>query len=187
MIREKRYLVLKQSDIDDALDAGEQLELSSLALKIHIKRIANGKQPFDGVVVESDWPECEPVWKMIEERVYREDANRKFEKMFGDKKSLGYFFAVENPKGKFLITSNAHSTNRLKNYGGYEYRALFSPDCVFGNKEILITDWGTCFTKVIQVSFEELVALYDTNVSISNTNITKFINDKLNDDMHYSL
>lgn len=183
MNREERYLVLKQTDIDNALDSGEQLELSCLALKVHNKRIEIGKHPFSAVVVESDWPEYEPVWKMIEERVNREEDDRKFEKMFDDKERLGYFFAVETQKGKFLITSDAHGTHLLKNCSGYKYRALFSPDCVFDNKEILTTNWGTYFKKATWISFEELVALYDPNASISNYNIAEFIINKLNNDV----
>lgn len=179
MKREERYEVLKYADIDAALSDSDKLLLSAVLSKIERYRKEQGKEPIRGVVVEHDWPEYEQVWKMIETRVDREENNRKFEKMLDDKERLGYFFVVETHQGKFLITSNAHSTNRLTKYRGYTYRAMFSPDCGFDNSEIFVTSWSVYFKKAVMVSFDEIVALYDPNVSISNYNLAEFIKQRL--------
>ncbi|UIW11511.1 MAG: hypothetical protein [Enterobacter phage ENC7] len=179
MKREERYAVFKYADIDAALSDSDKLLLSAVVNKIDRYRKEQGKEPIKGVVVEHDWPEYEQVWKMIEERVDREDNNRKFETMLDNKERLGYFFVVETHQGKFLITSNAHSTNRLTKYSGYTYRAMFSPDCGFDNSEIFTTSWSVYFKRAIMVSFDEIIALYDPNVSVSNYNIAEFIEKKL--------
>lgn len=179
MKREERYAVLKYADIDAALSDSDKLLLSAVVNKIDRYRKEQGKEPIKGVVVEHDWPEYEQVWKKIQTRVDREDNNRKFETMLDNKERLGYFFVVETHQGKFLITSDAHSPNRLKDYSGYKYRAMFSPDCGFDNSEIFTTGWSVHFKHVVQVSFDEIVALYDPNASISNYNIAEFIEKKL--------
>lgn len=179
MKREERYAVLKYADIDAALSDSDKLLLSAVVNKIDRYRKEQGKEPIKGVVVEHDWPEYEQVWKKIQTRVDREDNNRKFETMLDNKERLGYFFVVETHQGKFLITSDAHSPNRLKDYSGYKYRAMFSPDCWFDNSEIFTTGWSVHFKHVVQVSFDEIVALYDPNASISNYNIAEFIEKKL--------
>lgn len=179
MKREERYAVFKYADIDAALSDSDKLLLSAVVNKIDRYRKEQGKEPIKGVVVEHDWPEYDQVWKMVETRVEREENNRKFETMLDNKERLGYFFVVETHQGKFLITSDAHSTNRLKEYTGYKYRAMFSPDCGFDNSEIFTTSWSVHFKHVVQVSFDEIVALYDPNMSISNYNIAEFIENKL--------
>ncbi|UPW35566.1 hypothetical protein [Cronobacter phage Dev_CS701] len=179
MKREERYAVLKYADIDAALSDSDKLLLSAVVNKIDRYRKEQGKEPIKGVVVEHDWPEYEQVWKKIQTRVDREDNNRKFETMLDNKERLGYFFVVETHQGKFLITSDAHSPNRLKDYSGYKYRAMFSPDCGFDNSEIFTTGWSVHFKHVVQVSFDEIVELYDPNRSISNYNIAEFIENKL--------
>lgn len=178
MNREDRYAIIKLSDTDH-MNYDDQLKLRQLLRKLEKIRVKNGKQPLQAVVVEHDWPEYEQVWKMIEERVDREDNNRKFETMLDNKERLGYFFVVETHQGKFLITSNAHSTNRLTKYSGYTYRAMFSPDCGFNNSEIFTTSWSVYFKRAVMVSFDEIIALYDPNVSVSNCNIAEFIEKKL--------
>lgn len=181
MKREDRYVVMKNTDIEEFLSDSDKLVLSAILCKIERFRDGKGKEPIKAVVVEHDWPEYEQVWKMIETRVDREENNRKFETMLDNKERLGYFFVVETHQGKFLITSNAHSPNRLRDYNGYEYRAMFSPDCGFDNSEIFTTGWSVHFKHVVQVSFDEIVELYDPNVSISNYNIAEFIEKKLTD------
>lgn len=181
MKREERYAVFKYADIDVALSDSDKLLLSAVMNKIDRYRKEQGKEPIKGVVVEHDWPEYEQVWKMIETRVDREENNRKFETMLDNKERLGYFFVVETHQGKFLITSNAHSAKRLRDYNGYEYRAMFSPDCGFDNSEIFTTGWSVHFKHVVQVSFDEIVALYDPIASISNYNLAEFIENKLSD------
>jgi hypothetical protein len=56
--REVRYIVIKLKDIDE--NTRRQLGNFMEDLEIPSR---------DCVVVESDWPEYEPVWKMIEDRV----------------------------------------------------------------------------------------------------------------------
>ena len=56
--REKRYVIIKLSHLND----DEIFGLNNW-LDIHMVK------PIDGLVVEDDWPEYEPVWKMIEDRV----------------------------------------------------------------------------------------------------------------------
>ena len=73
MIREYRYLVLKLKDINAALTTTEIGLLNQLALKIDKYRTTHLEKPLECVVVESDWPEYEPTWKAIEDRV-RSDA-----------------------------------------------------------------------------------------------------------------
>lgn len=70
--REVRYVVLKISDIDAALTPFEHLALAQIEASVANQRIKAGKQPFECVVVESDWPEYEPTWKAIEERMEQE-------------------------------------------------------------------------------------------------------------------
>lgn len=65
--REERYTVLKHTDIHEALDPDETTTLIELEEKISIYREAQNKIPLQCVVVESDWPEYEIVWKMIEQ------------------------------------------------------------------------------------------------------------------------
>ncbi|MEW0787055.1 hypothetical protein ACB286_00215 [Enterobacter cloacae] len=74
MKRENRYFVLKVADIDAAYKAGfispetlDALEHVALAVK-HIRQ-QRGKDELSCVVVESDWPEHEIVWGMIESRM----------------------------------------------------------------------------------------------------------------------
>jgi len=56
--REERYVILKISHMDET-----QKEILPRLLEI------NGYVPVAGVVVEPDWPEYEPTWKAIEDRV----------------------------------------------------------------------------------------------------------------------
>lgn len=56
-VREERYIVLKIKDLTED-------EIVNLYSYSHAE--------VEGVVVESDWPEYETVWKMIEDRVNKE-------------------------------------------------------------------------------------------------------------------
>ncbi len=179
MERKNMYVVMKHTDIDSALSDSDKLLLSAILSKVERYRKEQGKDEFAAVVVEHDWPEYEPTWKAIETRVDREEKHRKFNAIFDDKERFSFFYVVETHHGRFLLTSNAHHGSRLKGYSGYEYRALSSPDCGFDSNEILFTNWGVHFKKVVQVSFEELVSLYDPNKSISNYNVAEFIINKL--------
>ena len=68
--REDRYIVLKRREIRNALTDLEREILISICDKIHDYRCRiMEKPPLECVVVENDWPEYEPTWKVIEKRV----------------------------------------------------------------------------------------------------------------------
>lgn len=67
--RERRYIVIKLSDVKIALSVAEQRELESLCKFVLSGRQMRGKPDLQCVVVESDWPEYEPTWKAIEARM----------------------------------------------------------------------------------------------------------------------
>lgn len=74
MKRENRYLVIKKRDVTAAIDAGlisfkHADDLNIIAAVINDNRERQGKGQLQCVVVESDWPEYETVWAMIETRV----------------------------------------------------------------------------------------------------------------------
>lgn len=67
--RESRYVVLKITDIEMGLTDHQKNVLFSLCAIVEASRLDRGKSDFRCVVVEQDWPEYEPVWKMIENRM----------------------------------------------------------------------------------------------------------------------
>lgn len=68
--RENRYLVLKRRDIHNSLTELEQQILREITTKVRLYREgAMQKPPLECVVVECDWPEYEPTWKAIEDRM----------------------------------------------------------------------------------------------------------------------
>lgn len=66
MIRENKYLVLKNADIEKHLSDEHQLKLDLFTTKIRIGRLNDGKQDQQYVVVAADWPMYETVWQMVE-------------------------------------------------------------------------------------------------------------------------
>lgn len=71
--REDRYLVIKRSDINEYFKSDpfhsksplkSALRLASNAISEH--RCGSGKEPLECIVVESDWPIYNDVWKMVE-------------------------------------------------------------------------------------------------------------------------
>ncbi len=74
MIRENRYFVLKRKDTASALTSREIKRLLQLEAKVAVARSKAKKKPLKCVVVESDWPEYEPTWRAIEDRVTDEAA-----------------------------------------------------------------------------------------------------------------
>lgn len=72
--REERYIVIKHADADAVLTQPEQATLYRLCTKILAHRQKRGKVPLQCVVVEHDWPEFEPTWKAIEERMSKEPS-----------------------------------------------------------------------------------------------------------------
>lgn len=69
MVREKRYTIFKNTDIERYLSDGEIAALCELDSKINLCRQQDARELLTAVVVENDWPEYEPVWQMIENRV----------------------------------------------------------------------------------------------------------------------
>ena len=67
--REYRYVVFKRSDMLSALPDERRKEIWDLAGFVDMHRVTEGKRSLECVVVESDWPEYESVWGMIEDRV----------------------------------------------------------------------------------------------------------------------
>lgn len=75
MRREERYVVIKKSDLKKALAPEQQKYLIGLLDCINNYRFDNSKSKLKTVVVESDWPEYERVWKMIEAHVNMENQH----------------------------------------------------------------------------------------------------------------
>lgn len=69
MKRELRYVVLKLKDVSEILTPKQMAQLEDICETVSLYRISRGAETLNCVVVESDWPEYEPVWKMIEERM----------------------------------------------------------------------------------------------------------------------
>jgi hypothetical protein len=66
--REDRYVVLKRSDIEKYLH-GSRGQLRDICRAINAGRYADDKPLLQAVVIESDWPEYEPTWRAIEQRM----------------------------------------------------------------------------------------------------------------------
>ena len=84
MERENRYIVIKKSDIKYALYhgslIGSDIDTLNCTLEVlNLERHRRGKADLKTVVVESDWPEYELVWKMIASRV--DHGDKQFEKV----------------------------------------------------------------------------------------------------------
>lgn len=67
--RERRYIVLKISDAEQALSNDDWTDLERIQDRIDFLRKQRGKGDLLSVVVESDWPEYEPTWAAIESRM----------------------------------------------------------------------------------------------------------------------
>lgn len=152
MVREERYIVLKGKDVESGLTETEQAILLFLCRKVESHREEVGKQPLKAVIVESDWPEYEKVWELLETRV---DAESKAETKRQDELSLMLVRAVNNglmyryrfTEGQYSgleVASNAHSVNRLTKYMGYKVMPLMtSVGCGWTRGEIF--DSGKLF------------------------------------------
>jgi len=146
MERERRYAVTKCKDFRSCMDKGiitpeEEQVMEIVMQKLDNYRMEQGKKPLECVVVESDWPEYERVWRMIEERVQGEVEAVVMEQRFGPDSvpaELPYFFVVD---GKSLVCSNAHSPHRLVGYSGYKYKILYSTE-PFDPSAVLTTSWA---------------------------------------------
>lgn len=76
-----RYTVIKNYDLEQAISKGYVSEkdyeaLQLILMTLRTMRRAQGKPLLETVVVESDWPEYEPTWKLIEDRVDQEDIRK---------------------------------------------------------------------------------------------------------------
>lgn len=69
MEREDRYIVFKIKDVEELFTETEKGNLKTICTLYCYLRKAAGKEDISHVVVDSDWPEYEKVWQMIEERV----------------------------------------------------------------------------------------------------------------------
>lgn len=68
-VREERYIVIKEKDLE-CLGIEGKSYLSGILDKIRNERIKRGADPkLKCVVIEEDWPEYEPVWRMLEKRM----------------------------------------------------------------------------------------------------------------------
>ena len=67
--REERYIVFKLSDVERYLTDADRARLAIMKIMIDAGRDRANKPPLDCVVVEADWPEYEPTWKAIENRM----------------------------------------------------------------------------------------------------------------------
>lgn len=71
--RENRYFIAKCTDVT-YLSTEHQKMLMEVMFAVANVRGFRGKKPLECVVVESDWPEYEPVWNMIEDRMAGDDG-----------------------------------------------------------------------------------------------------------------
>ncbi|WP_018079362.1 hypothetical protein [Thiobacillus denitrificans] len=69
MKRENRYFVIKLTDAAKYLTQTQISGLQEMGEQVNEFRAADGKPPMHGVFVEHDWPEYEPTWQAIEQRM----------------------------------------------------------------------------------------------------------------------
>ncbi|MDC3312709.1 hypothetical protein OAV22_02105 [Flavobacteriaceae bacterium] len=132
MNRENRYEVLKISDVSEALNAEEKEALIHITETVAAWRERNGKIPLSCVVVESDWPEYEFVWGMIEDRVTGEtpptftmnleqvDLVRQWFNALDDLKGPAYFEKHEYQMGYNITTfCGQRPSNDLSKNAGF--------------------------------------------------------------------
>jgi hypothetical protein len=73
--RENRYLVVKRSDMELYLTPQEISTIKYLAAECTRRRTSiTGRHPRESLVIESDWPEYEPFWKILGIRVDSEES-----------------------------------------------------------------------------------------------------------------
>jgi ribA/ribD-fused uncharacterized protein len=101
MQREKRYIVLKCSDVEAAASHGflnhyQMDSLVAITSRVTEYRQRAKKPTLECVVVESDWPEYEPTWQAIEQRVDGSTPHHGFD---NDRQVLFYerdFYVLSN-------------------------------------------------------------------------------------------
>lgn len=62
-------MVIKIKDLQVTLTETEEQILFKLTNKIENTRIIQGRGMMNAVVIEHDWPEYEPTWQALEQRV----------------------------------------------------------------------------------------------------------------------
>lgn len=67
--REQRYIVFKLTDLQKHIEPSDLFNLQQIGRTVGAGREQDGKSPLECLVVESDWPEYEPTWRAIEQRV----------------------------------------------------------------------------------------------------------------------
>ncbi len=72
--REDRYNVIKYTDLE-RLPHAERRAVNGFLRRIHESVLKAGAPARQSVVIESDWPEYEPAWQMIERK--RAEKGRK--------------------------------------------------------------------------------------------------------------
>lgn len=66
-LREDRYIVIKRSDVDTFWRDDVREQFMSALERLNEHHVRTPQRQF--LVIESDWPEYEPAWHMIERRV----------------------------------------------------------------------------------------------------------------------
>lgn len=69
MKREFRYMVIKYKDIGTVLTKTENEILFKLTSKVESARMKQGRGTMKAVVIEHDWPEYEPTWQALSQRI----------------------------------------------------------------------------------------------------------------------
>jgi hypothetical protein len=73
--RENRYIVIKIADLVDTTGLPMQPSIEAYMKQAQEVRESAGKPHLECLVIESDWPEYEPAWKMIQDRVEGNKSN----------------------------------------------------------------------------------------------------------------
>ena len=100
--REGRYIVVKP-DYEDSLRT-ERLRNYIDEMCFHTP---------DCVVVEADWPEYEPVWRMIERRVMGDSSNEQSVEVLGYS-VVGNKYAIRLTKGEVLELSENYADHLIE-------------------------------------------------------------------------
>ena len=176
MIRENRYVVFKNKDIEDGLSDTEKLILSAICSKIDKHRKERGKEPLDCVVVESDWPEYEKTWEMIEKRVKQDELKSfMYEKFEGNQavyRNLPYFYVV----GRKLVCSDAPSVRRLITYTGYLYAIIARDDEIKNDLDSNQYNSNTVlYQPCVRVEPEEIIKYKDNFAELINLKLSSLV------------
>lgn len=130
--REKRYAVLKYTDVERAFHTGhlsdaDMRALEHAAQKVDDFRASVGKPPLVSLVVESDWPEYEPTWKAIEKRMLGKASGRGFVTRMAieleeltDRLSKGITFAGSDQFRELPFEDQALLMSQLAHMGQYQ-------------------------------------------------------------------